>query len=258
MSYRFYYSSVKGTSHEKTNTPKQDNLSVQCCVVNDVEYLISSVADGAGTAKHSDISSNFICRFLNKRMIEWLQTNEISNFNQDVMYAWIRKFQTIINRFIKIYKLSSIRDFATTILFAALSNKGNIFVQIGDGAISVGNSAELNCVFHPQKGEYANTTHFATEEKFENNLMFKFVSENIERVAMHTDGIEMISLVNLETPSLAFFNPFFDCLVDEPNGYNEELSQELSEFLNSERVNKRTNDDKTLVIITKLECDGKV
>jgi len=256
MSYKYYYSSIKGTSHEKTNTPKQDDLCVSCFDVNNTKYLISAVADGAGTAKHSDISSKHICKFLNKRMSNWLKVNDISTFNQDLMCSWIRQFQQILNRYIRMNKLESIRDFATTILFAVLSDKGNIFVQIGDGAISIGNAKELECVFKPQKGEYANTTHFITESQFDKHIMFKMTSDIVERLAMHTDGIEMISLVNLETPSLPFFNPFFDGLVDEPEGLNVGLCEELSEFLSSDRVNKRTNDDKTLVIAMKMECDG--
>ena len=256
MSYKYYYSSIKGTSHEKTNTQKQDDLCVSSFDVNNTNYLISAIADGAGTAKHSDISSKHICKFLNKKMSNWLKTNEISTFNQDLICSWIRQFQQILNRYIRFHKLESIRDFATTILFAVLSDNGNIFVQIGDGAISIGNSTELNCVFHPQKGEYANTTHFATEEHFENSLMFKFINENIERLAMHTDGIETISLINLEKPSLSFFNPFFDGLNDELAGLNVGLCEELSEFLSSDRVNKRTNDDKTLVIAMRMECNG--
>lgn len=256
MTYKYYYSSVKGTSHEKTNTPKQDNLRVLHCCANNINYLISAVADGAGTAKYSNISSKHICKFLTQKMSIWLRTNELSTFNQDIISSWIKQFQVLLNRFIRRYKLETIRDFATTILFAVLSDVGNVFMQIGDGAISIGNATELQCVFHPQKGEYANTTHFATEEHFEKYLMFKNSNNNIERLAMHTDGIEMISLVNLETPSTAFFNPFFECLNDEPIGYNKELSEELSEFLASERVNKKTDDDKTLVIAMKMECDG--
>ena len=149
--------------------------------------------------------------------------------------------------------MTSLRDFATTILFSILSEEVNIFFQIGDGAIVFGNNEKLECVFVPQKGEYTNTTHFIVEDNFEKHLMFKIINEKIERIAMQTDGVEMISLINLETPSLGFFNPFFACLNDEPIGYNKELSQELGEFLSSDRVNQRTNDDKTMIIITKAQ-----
>ena len=251
MSYKYYYSSVKGTSHEKTNTPKQDSLCVVNCDANNKNYFISAIADGAGTAKYSDISAKFICKYLSKKMLLWLKNNELTEFNQEIFCSWIKQIQSILNRYIKIFKMTSLRDFATTILFAVLSDNTNLFIQIGDGVITIGNCTELNCVFKPQKGEYANTTHFATEEHFENNLMFKFINENVERIAMHTDGIEMISLINLEKPSLPFFNPFFNALEDEKAGYNDDLSKELTEFLCSERVNKRTNDDKTLVIAMK-------
>lgn len=256
MSYKFYYSSVKGTSHEKTGTLKQDDLCVQPFSVNGTDYIISIVADGAGTAKYSNISSKFISKFLVKKMSNWLKGNSIMDFNKDILCSWIKKSQNILKRYIRMQKLTSIRDFATTVLFAVLSNKGNVFAQIGDGAIVVGNEEELNSVFIPQKGEYANTTHFATEEIFEQYLMFEVNENNVERLAMHTDGIEMISLINLEKPSMPFFNPFFVALNDEPVGYNEELSQELAEFLSSDRVNKRTNDDKTLIIIVKEGPNG--
>lgn len=256
MSYKFYYSSVKGTSHEKTGTLKQDDINVKSFIFDDKEYLISAVADGAGTAKYSNISSNFICKFLVRKMTKWISINSIKNFNKEILCSWIEQWQKILTRYIKIRKLPSTRDFATTILFSVLSDEMNIFAQIGDGSIVAGNAEDLNCVFLPQKGEYANTTHFATEENFNMYLMFNTNTENIERVAMHTDGIEMISLIKLEKPSLGFFNPFFDALKEEHLGFNEDLSEELSEFLSSDRVNKRTNDDKTLIIIVKEGPNG--
>ncbi|MCR5260600.1 MAG: protein phosphatase 2C domain-containing protein [Candidatus Gastranaerophilales bacterium] len=253
MSYKYYYSSVKGTSHIKTDTPKQDSLYVFGFVSDKKHYLISAVADGAGTAKYSDISSAFLCRYLAFQMKIWLtKRKDLSDFKKEIFCEWIKKFQILLyKKYIAKNKKTSLRDFSTTVLFSVLGDNLNVFAQIGDGAIAAGNQTELKCVFIPQKGEYANTTHFITEEHFEKYLMFASTDEKIERLAVHTDGIEMISLINLEKPSLQFFNPFFDCLADEPKGFNEELSKELSEFLSSDRVNSRTNDDKTLLIAMK-------
>lgn len=251
MNYKYCFASVIGTSHKITNTAKQDNLCVINLNINDKDYFISAVADGAGRAKYSDRTSKFVCKFLTKKMTNWLKMNELSEFNKNIATSWIRQFQSILKRYMKIYKFETVKDFATTILFAVLSNRGNIFFQIGDGAISVGNDDNLKCVFKPQKGEYVNTTYFATQDNFEKYLMFEKNNDNIERFAMQTDGIETISLINYKEPSLAFFNPLFDCLRVESLGYSEDLSVELSEFLASDRVNKRTNDDKTLVIAMK-------
>ena len=253
MNYRYYHSSQIGSAHIKSNTPKQDDLGVFDCVINDKNYLISVLADGAGSAKYSEISSKHICRFLIKKTAAFLNENTIEDLNKDVAILWIKQFQVILNRFIKIYKLSSIREFATTVLFALLSDDKSVFFQIGDGAIIIGNNEKLDCVFKPQKGEYINTTHFIVESNFEENMEFKVIDSDFENLAMHTDGIEMISLKNLETPSLGFFNPFFDCLKEELPGYNEELSQELAEFLSCDRVNQRTNDDKTMLIVQKVK-----
>jgi len=251
MSYKYYYSSVKGTSHEETDTPKQDSLRVFSLTVDKKDYFISVVTDGAGTAKFSDKSSDYLCQYLAFTMMGWLRSNNLSDFKREIFCNWIKNFQSLLHEYVKRDNLPSVRECATTLLFAVISDDTNLFAQIGDGAIIIDNQEELKCVFTPQKGEYANTTHFVIEEKFERYLMFGMTNEKVERFAMHTDGIEMISLVNLEKPLKQFFNPFFDCLANEPKGYNKELSEELSEFLSSDRVNKKTNDDKTLVIAVK-------
>ena len=85
------------------------------------------------------------------------------------------------------------------------------------------------------KGEYVNTTYFVTQDDFEKYLMFEKNNDNIERFAMQTDGIETISLINYKEPSLAFFNPFFDCLKDEPADL-EISSEQLKNWINANTV----------------------
>jgi hypothetical protein len=55
------------------------------------------------------------------------------------------------------------REFATTLLFAALGPEESFFMQIGDGAIVRANETAFGVVIWPMEGEYANTTCFITE-----------------------------------------------------------------------------------------------
>lgn len=246
MGWKYFYSSVKGTSHIASNTPKQDNCKI--CVFKD--YLIATVADGAGSAKYSDLSSKFICKLFVRKTKQWLTNNNLEDITREIISEWFTYFQKVINRAVAIYKLESSREFATTLLFSVLSKDFNIFVQIGDGIIAVGDENDMECVFLPQNGEFINTTHFATETGAINIFMYKITSEPVKRIAMHTDGIEQIALdFKAQKPFIPFFVPFFSVLEKvENSGYSEMLSKQLEIFLQSDRVNKKTDDDKTLFL----------
>ena len=253
--WKYAHASVIGTSHVNDKKAKQDFCLVEEKVINGVNYLFSAVADGAGSAKYSDVSSKYLCKLFIRKIKHWLIDNEINTLERDTILSWFIRFQNVIKRAAKFYKIDSIKEFATTFLFAVLSEKGNIFVQIGDGIMAKGNSDELKCIFLPQNGEYLNATFFATEKNISENFLFEYNSDTIERLVMHTDGIELISFnFALQKPHVGFFNPIFNQLIESHIiGFNQDVSDFISDFLNCERVNNRTDDDKTLVVITSLK-----
>lgn len=255
IDWKYALASVIGTSHLDSNTTKQDFCLVEKKNINGVNYLFSAVADGAGSAKFSDKSSSYICRLFIRKAEKWLNENDISTLNKEVVLSWFLHFQNVLNRVVRIYHIDSIKEFATTLLFALLSEKGNIFVQIGDGLIAKGDINDLNCVFEPQHGEYINTTYFATEKNISERFMFEFNSDKIKRLVMHTDGIEIISFnFALKKPHINFFNPIF-AMLDEFNksGLDKNTSEFIYGFLDCERVKQKTDDDKTMVIISLTE-----
>lgn len=256
MNWGYFYSSVKGTSHITSNTPKQDNCKIS--VLNNC--LIAAIADGAGSAKYSDLSSKFICELFVRKTKQWLTYNSLEDLRKEVIIEWFSYFQAIINRAVSIYKLESSREFATTLLFSVLSKDFNIFVQIGDGVIAIGDENGMGCAFLPQNGEFINTTHFATETSAINIFMYKTTSEPVKRIAMHTDGIEHIAFdFKTQKPFMPFFIPFFSALEKlEDLGYSETLSKQLEIFLQSERVNKKTDDDKTLFLALSKDINEDV
>ena len=122
MNWKYFYSSVKGTSHIANNSEKQDNCNSIIFTVDGNNYLVSAVADGAGSAKHSDVSSGFICKLFLRKMKQWLEANDIENFSRDIVSEWFQYFQKVMHRVVKRYQLESIRELATTLLFVVLSD----------------------------------------------------------------------------------------------------------------------------------------
>lgn len=139
------------------------------------------------------------------------------------------------------------RELACTLVAAIVAESSAIFVQIGDGAIVLGDETGCGVVFWPQSGEYANTTHFLTDRQFEESLQFARRHGRITEFAAFTDGLERLILRfadrTVHTPSLA---PMFDAL--RKSADEKALFAPLRMFLRSDRVNERTNDDKTLIL----------
>src|SRR5262249_31382935 len=104
-------------------------------------------------------------------------------------------------------------------------------------------------VFWPDRGEYANTTHFVTEDDAIEHLHFATISRRIMEAALLTDGLQSVALnYHQQTAHEPFFRGLFSPLRTATEGCSRELSDSLAAFLASPRVNEKTDDDKTLVL----------
>jgi len=155
----------------------------------------------------------------------------------------------------------SVREFACTFLGAIVGASGSLFLQIGDGAIVVSGEDqpdEYDPVIWPESGEYANTTFFVYSDDAEDHLHVS-AGAPVAEVAVFTDGLQRLAL-HLATRSAhnPFFRAFFSRLRQQPPGLSEPMSAGLSTFLNSKQVVERTDDDKTLVLATRVSPDDEV
>ena len=143
----------------------------------------------------------------------------------------------------------SARDFACTFLGVISTTFGTLVMQIGDGgvAVDVGNGLEVPIV--PMSGEYANMTHFVTDEDAVNVLATKLYDAPASRVAAFSDGIQRLALdMATNMAHEPFFAPFFKVLASARPDQEDQLQGALVRFLGSPSVNERTDDDKTLAL----------
>ena len=99
----------------------------------------------------------------------------------------------------------------------------------------------------PDHGEYASTTRFITDEP-PTPLRTNITRQPIDALALFSDGIERMVLdMATQTPFARFFSTMAAPLPKEPGKANT-LSGQLKAYLDSEAVNSRTDDDKTLVM----------
>ena len=108
--------------------------------------------------------------------------------------------------------------------------------------------------FWPQQGEYENTTYFATQKSAKTFLQHRlYVDRFFEEVAVFTDGLQRLALhYQTQTAYAPFFRPFFSVLRRLETEHDDRYDESLHAFLNSNRVNERTDDDKTLILATRM------
>ncbi len=255
-SWRYAFASVIGTGHVRAGLPCQDYS--QCEILkttNGEPILISVVADGAGSASESAIGAEIAC---NEIIIEI--TNCI--FNADNLLNVNRKFaEDCIEKIqFKLAKYADdtggkLRDFACTLLVAIIGQGQIITWQIGDGAIvySDPNTPEHYSVINwPQKGEYENLTSFLTQSDAIDHLQFDSVIAYVDEIAILTDGLQRLALdFSIQNAHSPFFRNMFVPLRVQTSGYSKTASIALKSLLSSERVNERTDDDKTLVLASR-------
>jgi hypothetical protein len=154
----------------------------------------------------------------------------------------------------------AVRDYACTLLVTVIEPQCATFLQIGDGAIVISlplEPDEYHWVFWPERGEYANQTCFVTDENAGCHLQFDSRNVEIDEVALFSDGVQSLALhYESRTAYAPFFHSFFAPVRAEPPGKSDALCMALDAFLNSPRVNARTDDDKTLVISTRRQKVG--
>jgi hypothetical protein len=122
-------------------------------------------------------------------------------------------------------------------------------MQVGDGFIVVKGSETdpYQLLFQPSKGEFINETVFVTTPNALDDLQVRVQAGAHSFVCAATDGLEKLAIRFQDwQPHPPFFNPLMACLqtLEDP----AEWQAYLEAFLHSERLNARTDDDKTLLL----------
>jgi hypothetical protein len=143
------------------------------------------------------------------------------------------------------------RDFAATLVMLIARPSQVLTAHIGDGAIvarekDTGLWALLSA---PSHGEYASTTFFLTDDP-QPALRIGRADNRYDALAAFSDGIEGFVLDSATgAPAAIFFDPILRPLASSAGvGRDRRLSDQLAEFLASDRVIERTDDDKTLIV----------
>jgi hypothetical protein len=249
--WKYLNESVQGTSHQQLRIVCQDASFVTPYVVDGTEVLILVCSDGAGSAKEAQAGSCLACAAAAKCVIDFFESGHpTSDLSEDIGRAWVRDVHASLRKHAHDRSIA-VREFACTLLLAVVAPDRAAFAQIGDGAIVIQGDAQFDTVFWPQSGEYQNTTYFVTDEAYENSCACKTIDRRIDEIALFTDGLQMLALNYANrTVHEPFFKSMLAALRSVPD--RQDLIVPMRQFLDSPNVNGRTDDDKTLILATRV------
>lgn len=242
------YSAI-GTRHQQRGQPCQDYGSYRTEGV----YLLGAVADGAGSAKHSEVGARIAVDSILDAIA--LQIHDLENGTCEEM-AGVAKtffgqaFDALLNTLHREAEEMgcSLKDLGCTLLAFIAAPDWVAAMQVGDGFMVVRSSEEetYRLLFEPDKGEFINETIFVTTEGASESLRVYVQPSDRPFICAATDGLERVA-VRLQdwSPHGPFFGPFEACLRQVPIPAERNLY--LQTFLESERLNAKTDDDKTLL-----------
>jgi hypothetical protein len=212
--------------------------------------LIAAVADGAGSAAAGDLGAEIAVTSAVLQIRRSLEEGR-SDFRITLRDAAVYARAAVLSEALK--QGSEPRSFASTLLALVVTPEGGGALQIGDGVIVVSDGGdEWSWVFWPQRGEYANTTYFLTEDDAIERVQVETFPQPIMDVALMSDGLEPLALhYASSTVHEPFFRSMFWPLIQaEGAGEIGHLSESLEQFLSSDRVGSRTDDDLSLILAT--------
>lgn len=271
--------SVQGSGHISMNLPCQDSSSYK--YIGD-GWGIAIVADGAGSAKHSQVGSSIAVQrglFHFEKLISannWMQSNQLPTdiqWNKN-SYQTLKVLHDEIKKFSE-QKNVDYKSLSSTIIVVIHAPKGLLVCHIGDGRAGYRDSqGEWHSIITPHKGEEANQTIFIPSDfwdvpYFELSGVLvpeaRVITAPITAFTLMSDGCEKTSwecnLFNAETqkyydpnlPSKRFFNSVVDSLKEFRNNNVslDEMSKKWEIFLcGGNNSFKKESDDKSMIVGT--------
>ena len=253
MKWKAIGQSVAGHSHHTNGKGCEDVVQYGIEQTDDgTEVLICAASDGAGSAKFAAMAAGFatnkIFDILTSFAIAGHEVAEKDIFTMvEDVYEGLSLFADIQG--------AELNEYSCTLLGCYLTVEKAVFFQIGDGAIVRNDgTGYFTTIWWPQNGEYQNTTSFIVDDARLGNLKIVIIEGKIDEVALFTDGLQLLAL-SMESQNVhqPFFNDMFQFLRQANTSKQVGiLNEKLEQYLNSDTINSRTDDDKTLFMASRL------
>ena len=236
---------VQGRSHKISNTPCQDKTFA----LNNLECYAVSLADGAGSAIHSEIGAQCvtkkICDVLSQNFDKYFSAEKSDKVAEELLAVLLEELENI-----SAASNCNLKDLASTLLAVAVKENNFIALHIGDGVIGILDGEILTALSKPDNGEFTNETTFVTSVDAISHLrLYKGDIDEVSAFMLMSDGAAS-GFYNRSSQNLM---PILKKIIAAVNILpSEDVENELKKNF-SETLCQITADDCSLVILSKAE-----
>ncbi len=222
---------VAGESHARTGTPCQDAFAWRAIEAGNV---VLAVADGLGSAPRSDEGA--------REAVEAAVEAAVAGASlADAVAAARAALEGLSPE-------SALRSFACTLIVVAWQDGTARAAHIGDGSAVVRTPDGLVVLSAPAPSEYVNEVEPLTSEHWQELVRVSDPVQDVEAVAVFTDGCSLAAIHAGGAPSASFFDPLF-AYAAEPDASPDELSA----LLGGPKMSEHSDHDKTLLLAVRAE-----
>ncbi len=249
--WRWSLNSVTGPSHKLEGTECQDACAIAVMGAHG-ERVLMAISDGAGSAARAREGAEIVVEHWLKHFSPLMSgpadpVGDIQSLGRSSVEEVLRSIRREADR--RARQLGcSVSDFSATLLGAVVSPEGSFVAQVGDGCWVGEVAGLLACLTWPLQGEFASQTQFAISDSAAEVLQCVHLPSGLSALAGFTDGLERMALhLTPRIPEPGFFTPMFDLVSARGSGADTEICA----FLDSERIQKESDDDKTLMLLVR-------
>lgn len=211
--------------------------------------ICAIVCDGAGSAQFGGEGASVLARTMSHSLREHFRLERGLPEDDDV-WTWIDSARDRLAVAAE-RRETTRRAFASTFVMLVAVGDKILTAHIGDGAMVARTGETWETISRPENGEFASTTYFATDDPMP-RLRLERREGEWTGFAVFSDGIESLVLDHRnDAPHEPFFNTMIAPIdaVNEP-GKDAKLSSALAAFLRGPKVCDKTDDDKTLLLLS--------
>lgn len=241
-----------GTSHLKTGQRLQDAYSCFSIKREAGDIFVGIVSDGAGSAAFGGEGAALVCRSIGTSARQHF-AGSFKLPDEACVGHWVDAARDLIYEAAQ-RRSKTPRDFSCTLVCVISDGDTSVVIHVGDGCAVARDrtTSEWFAPTWPDHGEYASTTTFVTDQP-NAKVRAGVVRRSVDALAIFSDGIERMVLdMAAKQPSAKFFEAMTRPVAASATlaGKDARLSDHLQDYLGSDLVNDRTDDDKTLVLAT--------
>ncbi len=238
--------SITGLSHEKIKLPCQDANKF---VILESGISIVAIADGLGSAEHSEIGAATAVESVIHFITKYLEENTFSLVESPALFK--KSIEFARNKLGKKADAEhhAVQSYACTLILILFFNKTAIVAHIGDGAVIAKIQQRYQLISPPEEQEYINEVTPITSSLWEKSLRISSFFSDIDNITAFTDGCQR-SILTKSNGVLEANGPFLEAFYRYLKNFPTRTEKEgiLKELVGSKKFSEISDDDKTLVI----------